>query len=156
VPIGRRLAGRPAAARNPAGGRAATGEVGELQVGGAGSGDLVRRGPDGLVEFAGPAAGGPGAPVGDPLEVVAVLRDLPDVLDAVVTAYRERDGRPGLAAYVACREATVDLGRLRQRLVTHLPEYLIPRHVMTLKRLPLTSGGGYDLAALPAPSGGDA
>ncbi|MFC6083642.1 amino acid adenylation domain-containing protein [Sphaerisporangium aureirubrum] len=151
VPIGWEVEGRPAVVRNPAGRRAVTGEVGELHVGGAGSGDLVRRRPDGLVEFA-----GPGAPVGDPLEAATVLRDLPEVLDAVVTAYRERDGRPGLAAYVACRETAVDLGRLRQHLVTHLPEYLIPRHVVTLRRLPLTAGGDYDLAALPAPHGGDA
>ncbi|MGC5015681.1 amino acid adenylation domain-containing protein [Streptosporangium sp. DT93] len=157
VPIGRHFTGPSAVVRNAAGRPAATAEVGELHLGATRTGDLVRRRPDGMVEFAGPATTGrAGAPQGDPLETVAVLRDLPDVLDAVVTGYRERDDRPGLVAYIACRDATVDLDRLRQRLVTHLPQYLLPRHVVRLKRLPLTSSGDYDLAALPDPAGDDA
>jgi non-ribosomal peptide synthetase component E (peptide arylation enzyme) len=46
----------------------------------------------------------------------------------------------------------VDLSRLRQHLVTHLPEYLIPRRVVTMERLPLTAAGDYDLAELPDPA----
>lgn len=154
VPIGREIAGRPAVLRNRAGRPAATGEVGELHVGGVRTGDIVRRRPDDLVEFAGrPAPGGPGALPADPLETVAVLRDLPGVLDAVVIGSGERADRPELVAYVACRDAAVDLNRLRQRLMTHLPEYLLPRHVVTLERLPLTTGGDYDLTALPDPEG---
>lgn len=154
VPIGRELAGRPVVLLNPAGRPAAVGEAGELCAGSVRTADLVRRRPDGLLEFAG-VRGGSGAsvPSADPLEAVAVLRDVPDVHDAVVTEYRPAAGQAELAAYVACRDSVADLSRLRQHLVTHLPEYLIPRHVVTMERLPLTSAGDYDLASLPDPAG---
>jgi non-ribosomal peptide synthetase component F len=153
VPIGREYAGRPVIVLNPAGRPAAVGEAGELCAGTVRTGDLVRRRPDGLLEFAGLRSGSGGSvPSADPLEAVAVLRDLPDVCDAVVTEHREAAGRAELAAYVACRDSVVDLSRLRQHLVTHLPEYLVPRHVVTLERLPLTSTGHHDLAALPGPA----
>jgi amino acid adenylation domain-containing protein len=142
VPIGTELAG-PAVLRNPAGRPAATGEVGELYFGSLHSGDLARRRPDGVLELAGPPA--------DRLEAVAALRDLPDVRDAVVTGRPGPDGRTALVAHVANPDETVDLGRLRQHLVTHLPEYLIPHRVVVLERLPLTPDGDYDLAALPDP-----
>jgi amino acid adenylation domain-containing protein len=153
VPIGRELAGPPAILLNSAGRPAAVGEAGELCVGTVRTGDLARRRPDGLLEFAGLTSGSGGnVPTADPLEAVAVLRDLPDVHDAVVTERRDATGRLELAAYVACRDSVVDLSRLRQHLVTHLPEYLVPRHVVTLARLPLTSAGDYDLASLPGPA----
>jgi amino acid adenylation domain-containing protein len=152
VPIGREFAGRPVSLLNPAGQPAAVGEAGELCVGNIRTGDLARRRPDGLLEFAGLRGGSGTVPSADLLEAVAVLRDLPDVHDAVVTEYREADGRAELAAYVAGRDSAVDLSRLRQQLVTHLPEYLIPRHVVTLERLPLTPAGDYDLAELPDPA----
>ncbi|MFC0527590.1 amino acid adenylation domain-containing protein [Phytohabitans kaempferiae] len=154
IPVGRELAGVPVALRNQAGQPAAVGEVAELFAGAAGTGVLVRRRHDRVLEFAGPVgAGGPGTPPGDPLETVAVLRDLPDVSDAVVTVAGDAAGAPVLAAYVTSRGGPVDLGRLRQRMVTHLPEYLIPRDVVTVDRIPLTPGGDYDLAALPRPAG---
>lgn len=148
VPIGRAPAGRAARPVNAAGRPAASGEVAELVVDGVRTGAVVRRRPDGLLE--------PVAPAADPLETVAVLRDLPDVLDAVVTTRCATGDGPALVAYVACPDARVDLGRLRQRLVTHLPEYLVPRHVVPLERLPLTAAGDYDLAALPDPAGAPA
>lgn len=152
VPIGRLVTGRPASLLNPAGRPAAVGEVAELWLDGVRTGDAVRRRPDHLLEFAGlAAAGGPAAGSADLLEVVAVLRDVPEIRDVVVTQTRGSGDGPVLAAYLACRDS-VDLGQLRQRLVTHLPEYLVPEHLVTLERLPLTPGGEYDLAALPDPA----
>jgi amino acid adenylation domain-containing protein len=137
VPMGTELAG-PAVVLNRAGRPAATGEVGQLHLGGHTTLDAVRRRPDGLLEFAG---GGPAAtPYADPLETVVALRDLPDVRDALVT------GSDPATAYVA--GGPVDLGRLRQHLVTRLPDYLIPRRVVVVDRLPLTAEGEYDLEAL--------
>jgi acyl-coenzyme A synthetase/AMP-(fatty) acid ligase len=144
----------PAVLLNPAGQPAATGEVAELCLGAARTGDLVRRRSDHLLEFVGRsgAGGHSGAPPADLLEAVAALRDLPDVLDAVVTEDVRPDGETTLTAYVANPARAVDLGRLRQHLVTHLPEYLVPQQVVVLERLPLTSGDDYDLAALPRPA----
>jgi amino acid adenylation domain-containing protein len=153
VPIGREFADRPVSLLNPAGRPAAVGEAGELCVGSVRTTDIVRRRPDGLLEFAGLTGGSTGSVLSaDLLETVAVLRDLPDVHDAVVTEYLEAAGQAELAAYVACRDSVVDLSRLRQHLVTHLPEYLIPRRVVTMERLPLTAAGDYDLAELPDPA----
>jgi amino acid adenylation domain-containing protein len=139
VPIGAALAA-PAAVRNAAGSPAATGEVGELWFGDARTGDHARWRPDGLLELAGPAGGR-----ADPLEVTATLRDLPDVHDALVT------GDTTWSAHVA--GATVNLDRLRQHLVTRLPEDRIPRRVLVCQRFPLTADGDHDLAALPDPAG---
>ena len=137
VPIGA-LCGT-AALLGPAGRPTAPGEVGELHLGTVPTGDKARRRPDGEIEYAAPAV--------DPLETVAALLDLPDVTDAVVTTHPD----DGPVAYVLNPARRIDLGRLHQHLVTHLPEYLIPRQVIPLDRLPLTPAGDYDLAALPQP-----
>ena len=138
VPIG--VALQPASLLGPAGQPAAVGEVAELCVGGRRSGDLVRLRPDGLLEFAVPAV--------DPLETVAALRDVVGVQDAVVTEHVDAAGGTAVVGYIADPGATVDLGRLRQHLVTRLPGYQIPARIELLRRLPLTSDGRHDLAAL--------
>ena len=85
-------------------------------------------------------------PYADPLETVTALRDLPDVQDALVTGV-------AATAYVAGAGGPVDLARLRQHLVTRLPEYLIPRQLVVrrpaavhgqrgVRRAGVTSGGG--------------
>ncbi|NJC10948.1 amino acid adenylation domain-containing protein [Micromonospora profundi] len=138
VPIGTELAGA-LDVRNRAGRPAAVGEVGELHVGELTTGQLARRRPDGVLDFAG---GGPAsAPFADPLETLTALRDLPDVDDALV------DG--SATAYVVGTDGTVDLGRLRQHLVTRLPEHLIPKRTVVVARLPLTVDGEYDPDSLP-------
>jgi amino acid adenylation domain-containing protein len=161
VPIGAELGGHEVRLLNAAGRPAAIGELARLRLGDADTGDFVRRRPDLLLEFAGgpigysgSLAGAPGGPPADPLEAVAVLRDVPGVHDAVLTRCHGVDGRPALAAYIACAGSAIDLGRVRQRLVTHLPEYLIPRYLVPLDRLPLSSPDDYDLAALPDPAAG--
>jgi acyl-CoA synthetase (AMP-forming)/AMP-acid ligase II len=53
-------------------------------------------------------------------------------------------------------DGTVDPARVRQHLVTRLPEYLVPSRLTLLPRIPLTPDGGYDLSALPQPAGDDA
>jgi len=138
VPIG--IALEPATLLGPAGQLAAIGEVAELCVGDLRTGDLVRLRPDGLVEFAAPAV--------DPLETVETVRDLAGVQDAFVSEYVDADGNTAMISYVANPAATVDLGRLRQHLVTQLPEYLIPAQIKLLRRLPLTPDGQHDLTAL--------
>lgn len=112
----------------------------ELCVGGRRCGDLVRRRSDGLLEFA--------APVADPLETVAAMRDVAGVQDAVVTERVDAVGGSAVVGYVADAGATVDLDRLRQHLVTRLPASQIPTGFELLRRLPLTPEGHHDLAAL--------
>ncbi|WP_431873282.1 phosphopantetheine-binding protein [Amycolatopsis sacchari] len=106
----------------------AVGEAGELRVDSVPTGDLVRRWPDGTLEF----AGDPG-----PLETVAALRDLPDVRDAVLTERYGPDGEPVLVGYVA------GPGQAPPR-VAGVP-------VVVVDELPRTAAGDYDLEALPGP-----
>ncbi|SBT65696.1 Non-ribosomal peptide synthetase component F [Micromonospora sediminicola] len=150
VPIGVELAG-PAALRNAVGSVAAVGEVVQLP----GTEDLVRRRPDQVLEFAAPRAGRrlDGRPYADPLDTVAALFEFPDVHDAVVTARTGPHGPGELVAHVVVRDRSINLDRLRQHLVNRLPDYLVPRHVVPVERLPLTPDGDHDLAALLDPAG---
>jgi non-ribosomal peptide synthetase component F len=141
VPIGVTL--EPASLLGPAGQPAAVGEVAELCAEGLRTGALVRQRPDGLLEFAAPAV--------DPLETVAALRDVTGVQDAIVSEYADADGGTVLVCHLADPDAAVDIGRLRQHLVTWLPGYLIPARIELLRRLPLTACGRHDLAALADP-----
>jgi amino acid adenylation domain-containing protein len=140
VPIG--VALQPASLLGPAGQPAAVGEVAELCIGGRRPGDLVRRRPDGLLEFAAPAV--------DPLETAAAVCDVAGVQDAAVIEQAGAAGGAAVVCYVADPGGRVDLGRLRQHLVTRLPEYQIPARIELLRRLPLTPDGRHDLAALTA------
>ena len=65
-----------------------------------------------------------------------------------MTEHVDAVGGTAVVGYVADPDATVDLGRLRQHLVTRLPEYQIPARIELLRRLPLTPDGRHDLAAL--------
>jgi hypothetical protein len=140
VPIGVTLG--PASLLGPAGQPAAVGEIAELYADGLRAGARVRQRPDGLLEFAAPAV--------DLLETVAALLDVTGVQDAVVSEHTDPNGGTVLVSYLADPGATVDIGRLRQHLVTRLPGYLIPARIELLRRLPLAADGRHDLAALAA------
>jgi non-ribosomal peptide synthetase component F/acyl carrier protein len=143
VPLGTFTDGARASLLNPAGRPTAIGELGEICFAGQPTGDRARRLHDGTLEFAGRYA--------DPAETTAALRDLPGVRDAVVTEYPGIDGLATLTAYIAGEDPALSVAGLRQFLITQLPEYLVPEHLVLLGRLPLTQDGDYDLAALPVP-----
>ncbi|TRX76808.1 non-ribosomal peptide synthase/polyketide synthase [Pseudomonas mangiferae] len=120
------------------------------------TGDRVRQGRDGQVEYVGRAdqqvkIRGFRIELG---EIEARLQGLPDVQDAVVLAL---DGHlvgyvvPGTPeplrdedAQVAWRDA------LKAGLQVQLPDYMVPAHLLLLERLPLTANGKLDRKALPA------
>ncbi|ASU58915.1 non-ribosomal peptide synthetase [Nocardiopsis dassonvillei] len=58
---------------------------------------------------------------------------------------------PGLS-----RRAGALLERVRSHLRAHLPDHMVPEHLVVLERLPLTPNGKLDRAALPAPDLGGA
>ena len=96
------------------------------------------------------AQDGRGAAV-DPVETVAALRDVPEVRDAVVTDRAGPSGATVTVAYLTGPDPSLDIGQVRQRLLSKLPRDLVPDHLVVLEEFPLTAAGEYDLAALPAP-----
>jgi amino acid adenylation domain-containing protein/non-ribosomal peptide synthase protein (TIGR01720 family) len=115
------------------------------------SGDLVRRRPDGALEFLGRVDDQVkirGFRV-EPGEVAAALLAHPRVGEAEVVA---REGR--LVAYlVPTGPETAPTGEeLRAFLRARLPEPMIPGAFVPLAALPLTAHGKVDRKALPAPA----
>nr|AKA59383.1 non-ribosomal peptide synthetase [uncultured bacterium AB_9] len=117
------------------------------------SGDLVRRRPDGVLEFRGRTDDQVklhGHRI-EPGEVESVLAAQPQVSSAVVVvrAYR---GEPYLVAYVVPRHGDdVDAGLLRRAVGERLPGYMVPAILQPLAELPIGPNGKVLRAALPEP-----
>ncbi|MHA7702014.1 amino acid adenylation domain-containing protein [Mycobacterium sp. ML4] len=127
--------------------------------GGAGTrmyqtGDLVRWGSDGQLQYVGRAdeqvkiRGHRIEPAG----VATVLAELDGVDQAVVIARQDPPGDKRLVAYLT---GTANPADIRPALAKRLPPYMVPSAVVALETLPLTINGKLDTQALPAPQYGD-
>ncbi|MFC4908271.1 non-ribosomal peptide synthetase [Actinomadura gamaensis] len=115
------------------------------------TGDVVRRRPDGSLDFLGRADEQVkirGHRV-EPGEVEMAVRRHPSIAAAHVVAHRGTT----LAAYVVPREgaAAPSLPELRAFLADDLPDYMLPGACVPLPSLPLTPNGKVDAKALPDP-----
>ncbi|MFI1728984.1 amino acid adenylation domain-containing protein, partial [Streptomyces acidicola] len=176
LPIGRPIAGTELAVVGEDGSPCAPGEAGELLITGTGltpgylgdpeltaaafterdgrrwyrSGDRVRRGADGVLEFLGrldDQVKVRGHRV-EPGEVEAALLTHPGVARAAVLL---RDGR--LVAYVEPRPGAdePDAREVRSFLSRALPPYMLPARVRSVPALPLTGTGKIDRNRLARP-----
>ncbi|HEY3566280.1 MAG TPA: phosphopantetheine-binding protein, partial [Thermoanaerobaculia bacterium] len=118
------------------------------------TGDRVRFGPDGVMEFLGRVdfqvkVRGYRIELG---EIEAALLRHPGVREAVALAREDAGGEKRLVAYVVPAvtppPATAEL---REALQRTLPEYMVPWTFVMLDRLPVTANGKLDREALPAP-----
>ncbi|WP_043647536.1 non-ribosomal peptide synthetase, partial [Nocardia thailandica] len=86
-------------------------------------------------------------------EIDAVLAACPEVAHAVTVGRENQAGATVLVSYVvAAPGCGIDAERLRERVALALPAYMVPATITILDRLPLTSVGKLDRAALPAPA----
>jgi amino acid adenylation domain-containing protein len=118
------------------------------------TGDLARYRPDGTVEYLGRLdhqvkIRGYRVEVE---EIEVVISHHQAVRQAVVLARQDHPGEKRLVAYVVPQPGqlltTDDLQRFMEE---RLPEYMVPRSILVLDALPLTSNGKVDRQGLPAP-----
>ncbi len=121
------------------------------------TGDLVRRLPDGNIEFLGRRdqqvkIRGYRIELG---EIENHLARHSNIQEAVVIARDETDGGKFLCAYCVPRGPVEDPGtfegRLKEFLAPSLPEYMLPAYFVLLEQIPLTPTGKADVRALPEP-----
>ncbi|MEZ0350502.1 amino acid adenylation domain-containing protein [Mycobacterium sp. pR1184] len=116
------------------------------------TGDVVRRGPDGSLQYVGRADAQVkirGYRV-EPGEIAAALESHPAVRHAGVLVRRLQTGAR-LSAYVVCSDGhTPPTVELRAMLATRLPRYMIPQRIIGVDEIPLTANGKLDEAALSA------
>ncbi|WP_368667338.1 amino acid adenylation domain-containing protein [Corallococcus sp. AB030] len=87
----------------------------------------------------------------EPGEVEAVLRQAPDVREAVVLAREDVPGEKRLVAYVVLGGDSADTDRVKAHAQRQLPDYMMPSAWVALPSLPLSPNGKVDRKALPAP-----
>ena len=91
-------------------------------------------------------------------EIESRLQQCSGVREAVVLAVPLSGGQQ-LVAYVVCDQAVLESAatqsafrqQIRAALQAHLPDYMVPGHLLLLPNLPLTPSGKLDRKALPAP-----
>lgn len=117
------------------------------------TGDLARYRPDGCLEFLGRADNqvkidGYRIELG---EVESTLLRCPGVRAAAAVVVGEPGSSRRLAAFVVpTAGAPPDHGAIRSALADWLPAYMVPREVIALDRLPLTTNGKLDRSRLVA------
>ena len=119
------------------------------------TGDLVRRRPDGALEFIGRRdrqikIDGKRVEIG---EIEQALRRNPEIVDAVVAMHQDGSARR-LIGYVKARSAsdradTFGMETLA-KLRCELPAHMIPSEIFVLDEFPLTANGKIDIGRLPA------
>lgn len=88
----------------------------------------------------------------EPGEVGAVLSGAPGVSRCVAAVRDVAGAGPRLVGYVVpVDDDVIDLRDVHRFGRDHLPEHMVPSHLTVVDRLPLTSSGKVDVAALPTP-----
>ena len=116
------------------------------------TGDLVRRRPDGILEFVGRAdrqvkIRGFRIELG---EIENWLLEHANMQEVVVTPATGKDGEKYLCAYFVANSGVVS-SDLREHLSGMLPNYMLPSYFCQVDQMPLTPSGKIDQRRLPEP-----
>jgi amino acid adenylation domain-containing protein len=117
------------------------------------SGDLARWLPDGQIEFLGridQQVKIRGFRI-EPGEIEARLLEHDAVKEAVVIAGEPEQGEKYLCAYLVLESPGI-IPSLKEYLAARLPDYMVPRYFVPLKKIPLTPNGKVAVRELPQPS----
>ncbi|MBP5974299.1 amino acid adenylation domain-containing protein [Brasilonema sp. CT11] len=117
------------------------------------TGDLVRRLPDGNLEFLGridTQVKIRGFRI-ELEEIEAVLNQNPDIKQVVAIIREDEPGNKYLVAYLLTTDNPPTASTLRNFLNQKLPDYMIPSAFVFLEEFPLTPNGKINRRALPAP-----
>ena len=117
------------------------------------TGDLVRYGNDGQIEFVGRIdhqvkIRGFRIELG---EIETVLNQHPQVKEAIIIAREDQPGVKRLCAYVIASQ-NLTVSQLRLFLQEKLPQYMVPAFFVLLDAFTLTANGKIDRCALPQPT----
>ncbi|MGH3972030.1 MAG: non-ribosomal peptide synthetase [Pseudonocardiaceae bacterium] len=118
------------------------------------TGDLARWRVNGILEFCGRADNQVkirGMRV-ELEEIEVVLKQHPQIRQAVVTIYTSPSGTARLIGYCLTTLKNLDHAQLHTWIAARLPEHMVPTTFVTLDSVPLTPNGKIDRQALPAPS----
>ena len=116
------------------------------------SGDVVRWGADGNVEFVGRRDGQVkirGFRI-EMTEVERVIRDYPGVTDATVVAKDAPAGGKMIVGYLVA-DHPVDMAELERFILERKPPYMVPAVTMQIDKIPLNVNSKVDKRALPEP-----
>ncbi|PKH63783.1 non-ribosomal peptide synthetase [Halomonas sp. Choline-3u-9] len=85
-------------------------------------------------------------------EIEARAREIPGVSDVAIVTHEVSNGHQ-LVAYLVADEADDSrlVRRARRHFEAHLPDYMVPAHMMVLTALPRMVNGKLDQSALPEP-----
>ncbi len=118
------------------------------------TGDLVRRLPDGQIEFLGRMdhqvkVRGYRIDLG---EIETHLKNHPSIKDAVTIATKDSTGNTRLIAFIIPRfKEDVAATELRNFLGQKIPDYMLPTHFLFVESFPMTPSGKVDRGALIIP-----
>jgi hypothetical protein len=87
----------------------------------------------------------------EPAEIEMVLLQHPAACQAVVAVREVHPGDRRLVAYLVLDPPGTPLEEIRHLLKSRLPDYMLPAAMVVLDKMPLTTNGKIDRAALPAP-----
>jgi len=119
------------------------------------TGDLVRRLPNGNLEFIGridTQVKIRGFRI-ELAEIEAVLMQNPDIKQVLVIAREDESGKKFLVAYLVTKDNSPTSSSFRNFLKEKLPDYMIPTAFVVLSAFPLTPNGKVNRLGLPIPEG---